>query len=99
MSETTDFHAVSLEAFDAVSYGYTTPEHHQTFQELVLSSRKLLLNHFVTHSRKYDEMPEGLSSVNESLSVLLRLEKENKAAINELLLAPATGSWLAHTVD
>lgn len=98
MSETTDFHTISLEAFDAISYGYTTPEHLQSSEELVLSSRKLLLNHFVAHSRRYDEMPQGLSSVNESLAVLLELEKADKAAVNELLLAPATGSWLAQTV-
>lgn len=98
MSETTDFHAVSLEAFEAVSYGYTTPEHDQAFQELVLSSRKLLLNHYVVHSRKYEDLPDGLSSVNESLAVLLRLEQQEKSAINEFLLAPATGSWLAQTV-
>ncbi|HJP96303.1 MAG TPA: HEXXH motif-containing putative peptide modification protein [Candidatus Saccharimonadales bacterium] len=99
MSEHADFHAVSLDAFEAVSYGYTTPEHHQAFQELVLSSRKLLLNHFVAYSRKYEDTPEGLSSVNESLAVLLQLEQQEKTAIDELLLAPATGSWLAQTVD
>jgi HEXXH motif-containing protein len=81
-----------------MSYGETAPEFHESFQDLVLSSRKVLFNRFLTRSKEYTDFPDELSSMDEALSVLVQMEQSDKETVNELLLAPATGSWLAHTV-
>lgn len=99
MSETEQhFHTISLDTFDALSYGQTAPEFHESLQGLILSSRKVLFNRFLIRSKEYADAPDGLSSVDEALSVLVQMERNNATAANELLLAPATGGWLAHVV-
>jgi HEXXH motif-containing protein len=90
---------LSMEMFDTLAYGQVDPEQHQSFQELIAASRMLLLNQFFVHAREQLEDSQLTDYVYTPLSILRHWENTSATYTKELLLAPATGSWLAYTVN
>src|SRR5689334_8236587 len=86
-----------FEQLDSLASGEFSRKSIDTLLSVERSRRLLLLRAFHRYaSHEADHGP--LQSVDDAWNLLLRVEKTNRAVVEQLLADPHTGSWVGHAL-
>ncbi|MET9494764.1 HEXXH motif domain-containing protein [Streptomyces sp. NPDC006552] len=91
-------HGFSATDFDALAAGGGSPRVLRDLWRAERSHRLLLIDLFLDLLREHPWSVGPLDPVDEPWELLLRADRRDHAAVEELLMAPETGLWLAGTL-